>query len=149
MQHNLSNRKLPLTSLDRTLNAAMALADNTHVIGKQATGSPRDAMAALDSSRSIDPTSPAWESIGQMLNMLYELLQSYQTYIPAADGGDLEFWLRNTGTELTPFLQSLFDELLTGMVEGLKAAEKAWADYAAATLQGDRAGGVRGTDQRD
>lgn len=146
-QHNLSNRKLPLTSLDRTLNAAMALADNMHIIGKQATSSPREAMSALDSSNAIDPTSPVWEGIGAMLDTLYRLLQSYQTYVPAADGSDLELWLRNTQGELTPFLQNLFDDLLVGMVAGLKAAEKAWGDYAAAALQGNRAGALEALTQ--
>jgi hypothetical protein len=137
-QYDLSNRKLPLTSLDRALNAAMALADNMHVIGKQATGSPRDAMSALDSSSAIDPTSPVWEGVGAMLDTLYRLLQSYQTYVPVADGSDFEGWLRSTQGELSPFLQNLFDDLLVNMVGGLKTAEKAWADYANATLQGNR-----------
>lgn len=142
VQHNLSNRRLPLTSLDRALNAAMALADNMHVIGKQATGSPRDAMAALDNSRAIDPINPAWEAIGQMLDTLYQMLQSYQTYVPSADGSDLEPWFKTTQSQLQPFLQSLFDELLAEMVEGVKSAEKAWGSYASAALQGSREGAI-------
>ena len=80
----------------------MALADNMHVIGKQATGSPRDATNALDSSRAIDPTNPVWDAIGRMLDGLYELLGSYQTYVPAADGSDLEGWLKATRRDLGP-----------------------------------------------
>ena len=45
VQQRLSNRRLPLSSLDRATNAAMALADNMHVIGKQAAASPRDAWS--------------------------------------------------------------------------------------------------------
>jgi hypothetical protein len=142
VQHNLSNRKLPLSSLDRALNAAMALADNMHVIGKQATGSPRDAMAALDSSRAIDPTNPAWEAVGQMLDTLYQLLQSYQTFVPSADGSDLQEWFTTTQNQMTPFLQSLFDELLIKMVDGVKDADKAWNEYSSVVLQGSREGAV-------
>jgi hypothetical protein len=142
VQHNLSNHRLPLSSLDRALNAAMALADNMHVIGKQATGSPRDAMAALDSSRAIDPTNPAWEAVGQMLDTLYQLLQSYQTYVPSADGSDLEDWFKTTQSQMQPFLQSLFDELLIKMVDGVREAEKAWGDYAHVVLQGSREGAI-------
>ncbi|MBC8100710.1 MAG: hypothetical protein H7Y11_14815, partial [Armatimonadetes bacterium] len=138
VQHNLSNRKLPLSSLDRAANAAMALADNMHVVGKQATSSPRDALGALDSSRAIDPTSDAWDGIGAMLDLLYKLLGSYQTYVPAADGSDLELWFKTTQAELAPFLGNLFDELLSEIVTGLKTADQAWGDYAAAALQGDR-----------
>src|SRR5690606_12391417 len=79
-RHNLPDRKLPISSLERSMNAAMALADNMHVIGRQATASPRDALHALDSSRAIDPTSAAWDTVGRMLDGLYELLGSYQTY---------------------------------------------------------------------
>lgn len=139
VQHNLSNRKLPLSSLDRALNAAMALADNMHVIGKQATASPRDALGALDNSRAIDPTSPAWDAVAHLLNDLYRLLGSYQTYVPAADGADLENWLRATQNELQPFMRALFDEMLTEMSGGLSAASRNWEEYAAAVIQGDRA----------
>lgn len=139
IQHSLSNRKLPLSSLDRALNAAMALADNMHVIGKQATASPRDALGALDSSRTIDPTSPAWDSVARLLNDLYRLLGSYQTYVPAADGADLENWLRTTQNELQPFMRALFDEMLSEMSQGLSAASRSWEEYADAVIQGDRA----------
>lgn len=142
IQHSLSNRKLPLSSLDRALNAAMELADNMHVIGKQATSSPRDAMAALDNSRAINPTNPVWDLVSMMLNNLYELLQSYQTYVPSADGSDLKPWLQATQQELTPFVDRLFDEMLVGMVEGLNIAEQAWQDYGDTTIQGNRIGAV-------
>ncbi|MBC7814899.1 MAG: hypothetical protein H7175_27325, partial [Burkholderiales bacterium] len=140
--HNLPDRRLPVSSLDRALDAAMALADNMHVIGKQATSSPRDALEALDHSRAIDPTNPAWDLVGRLLNGLYELLQSYQTYVPAADGTDLENWLRASQRDLSPFVERLFDELLVGMVEGLNAAAQAWATYADASVQGDRYGAI-------
>lgn len=138
VQHNLSNRKLPLNSLDRALNAAMALADNMHVIGKQSTGSPRDATAALDSSRGIDPTSPVWDRLGMFLNNLYALLQSYQTFVPVADGSDLEAWLSDARRELEPYRSALFDEMLDSMARGLEVALKSWKDYADHAVQGDR-----------
>lgn len=141
-QNALPNRKLPLNSLDRALIAAMNMADNMHVIGKQAARSPRDAMVALDSSRAIDPTNPLWDNIGRMLNGLYELLQGYQTYVPSADGSDLDTWLVDAYNDLTPFSERLFDDLLDGMVEGLAVARDAWRDYAAAAIQGGRAEAV-------
>jgi hypothetical protein len=140
--HNLPDRKLPLSTLERALNAAMALADNMHVIGKQATGSPRDALHALDTSRSIDPTSGVWDTVGRMLDGLYELLGSYQTYVPSADGSDLESWFINSRQDLAPFTERLFDEMLTGMVEGLDIASYSWTAYAENTIQGDRIGAI-------
>ncbi len=142
-RYNLPNRKLPLSSLDRALNAAMALADNMHVIGKQAASSPRDALGALDSSRAIDPVNnPLWDVIARMLDGLYELLQSYQVYIPTADGTDVEGWLAGARADLTPFIERLFDEILVGMVDGLKIAGSAWTEYAAAIVQGNRIGAI-------
>jgi len=38
-----------------------------------------------------------------MLDGLYELLGSYQTYVPSADGSDLEAWLTSTRNDLLPF----------------------------------------------
>lgn len=139
VQHNLNNRKLPISSLERALNAVMALADNMHVIGRQATGSPRDAMGALDNSRGIDPTNPVWDSIAMFLNNLYNVLQSYQTYVPVADGSDLEEWLVSAHQTLSPYAGGLFDELLNAMTEGLNTAAVRWKDYAAAAIRGDRA----------
>jgi hypothetical protein len=138
----LPDRTLPLSSLERALNAAMALADNMHVVGRQATGSPHDALHALDSSQAIDPTSPAWEAVSRMLDGLYELLGSYQTYVPAADGSDLEGWLVSTRQDLLPFQERLFDEMLVGMIDGLDIASRSWAAYGEATLQGDRIGAI-------
>lgn len=143
VQLHLSNRRLPLSALDRAMNAAMALADNMHVIGKQATSSPRDATVALDGSRAIDPVNPLWGEISRLLNRLYELLQSYQTYVPAADGSDLEAWLMGAHSELSPYLDRLFDEMLQGMVEGLHDARRLWSQYAVRAIQGNRIEAVR------
>lgn len=137
-----SDRKLPFSSLERAMNAAMALADNMHVIGRQATASPRDALHALDGSRAIDPTNPAWDAVGRMLDGLYELLGSYQTYVPAADGSDLEGWLETSRRDLLPFQERLFDEMLLGMTSGLDVAAQNWALYGDATIQGDRIGAI-------
>jgi hypothetical protein len=141
-RHNLPDRKLPISSLERSMNAAMALADNMHVIGRQATASPRDALHALDSSRAIDPTSAAWDTVGRMLDGLYELLGSYQTYVPAADGSDLEGWFKASKDDLAPFTERLFDEMLVGMVGGLEIAARAWDTFADSTIQGDRIGAI-------
>lgn len=138
IQHNLPNRKLPLSALVRATNAAMALADNMHVIGKQATSSPRDALAALDSSRQIAPSTPAWDGVAHLLDSLYERLGRYQTFVPAADGSDLESWLSAAAQELRPFTEKLFDEMLMGMVRGLDTAMRAWATYAESIVQGNR-----------
>jgi hypothetical protein len=142
IRHNLPDRKLPMSALERALNAAMALADNMHVIGRQATGSPRDALHALDSSRAIDPTSTVWDTIGRMLDGLYELLGSYQTYVPSADGSDLEGWLVSSRRDLEPFTGRLFDEMLVGMIEGLDIASFSWTAFAENTIQGDRIGAI-------
>lgn len=138
VQHNLSLRKLPLNSLERALNAAMALADNMHVIGKQAASSPRDATVALDTSRTIDPANPLWNAIAGFLNKLYELLQSYQVYVPAADGTDLSGWLVGSRNGLAPFVANLFDEMLVGMSNGLEIAAGAWSGYSEAVVLGNR-----------
>ncbi len=141
-QHQLSNRKLPLSALERATNAAMALADNMHVIGKQATSSPRDATSALEHSRAIDPLNRSWDAIQRVLNALYELLGGYQTYVPAADGSDLESWLKAAQSDLEPFVERLFDEMLVGMVLGLKIAAESWDSYAEMTVEGNRVGAV-------
>lgn len=136
--YKLPNRKLPLSSLERALNATMALADNMHVIGKQAASSTRDALAALDSSRNIDPHHPVWERIADLLNRLYQRLSAYQIYVPAADGSDLEGWLQGAPNDLKEFVDRLFDEMLVGMVGDFQTAEKAWSAYTAALIQGNR-----------
>ncbi|MEP7290946.1 MAG: hypothetical protein ABI835_04140 [Chloroflexota bacterium] len=141
-QYQLSNRRLPLSALERATNAAMALADNMHVIGKQATSSPRDTTSALDHSRAIDPLNRAWDAIQRLLNNLYEMLGGYQTFVPAADGSDLEGWLKAAQSDLEPFVERLFDELLVGMVLGLKIAADSWANFADMTVHGNRVGAV-------
>jgi serine/threonine protein kinase len=141
-QHNLPDRRLPVSALERAGNAAMALADNMHVIGRQATASPRDALNALDNSRTIDPTNTAWDGVERMLRGLYELLQSYQVYVPAADGSDLADWLENTKRDLLPFRDRLFDNMLLKMISGLDVAAKSWAAYAETTIQGNRGGSI-------
>ncbi len=138
VQERLPNRRLPLNALDRATNAAMALADNMHVIGKQATSSPRDALVALDASRAIDPTAPLWEQLSVWLNRLYELLQSYQTYVPAADGSDLTDWLLQAENSLQGYKDHLFDDMLGTMVTGLQDARENWQDYAQAAIVGNR-----------
>jgi hypothetical protein len=138
VQHNVSERKLPLAAQERALNATMALADNMHVIGKQATTSPRDALQALDGSRVIDPMNASWDLIALLLDGLYELLGTYQTYVPSADGSDLEAWLVSSRQDLQPFAERLFDEMLVGMIEGLEIASQSWASYANDTIQGNR-----------
>ncbi len=141
-QYALPDERLPTTALDRALNAAMALADQMHVIGRQATSSPRDALHALDASRTIDPTSPAWDAVARLLDALYELLGTYQTYVPTADGSDLEEWLKASRQDLLPFTERLFDDMLAGMIAGLEGASRAWAAYAEHTIQGSRIGAI-------
>ena len=139
LQHEFSERRLPLNALTRALNAAMALADNMHVIGKQAANNPRDALTALDASRAIDPPNPVWDTIEDFLSLLYEILQNSQTYVPAADGSDLEKWLMAKHEELTPFASQLFDKMLSEMLEGISTAQSAWQRYRDVIVAGDRA----------
>jgi len=145
--HNLAEHRLPLSALERALNAAMALADNMHVIGRQAAASPRDALAALDASRAIDPTSLSWDAVAGLLDRLYATLGAYQTYVPAADGSDLEAWLHSARATLLPFTERLFDEMLVGMAEGLEIAAHAWGSYANVTVQGSRLGALNALTQ--
>ena len=133
-------RRLPLSSLERARNAAMALADNMHIVGKQAASTPREAMAALDNSRDIDPTNDTWAIVAELLNDLYRILESCQTYIPVADGSDLSTWLKRTHSQLVPFTERLFDEMLAGMVQGLTSASEQWDAYDSLTLGGNRVG---------
>ncbi|MEL6148760.1 MAG: hypothetical protein AAFR56_03985 [Chloroflexota bacterium] len=133
-------RRLPLSSLERARNAAMMMADNMHVIGKQAARTPREALAALDSSREIDPTNPAWDAVADLLNSLYRLLESYQTYVPVADASDLEIWLRRSQDQLRPFTERLFDDMLNGMLQGLETAAEQWATYDNLALSGNQVG---------
>jgi serine/threonine protein kinase len=134
----LPENRLPLSSLDRSLNAAMALADNTHVIGKQATADPRDAMNALDLSRAIDPPNPVWDELENFLDGLYDYQHTAHDYIPAADGTDLDDWLKRMVAALTPFTQRLFDDSLTTSVKNLDKARSAWQTYRDVIIQGDK-----------
>jgi tetratricopeptide (TPR) repeat protein len=137
-QHQLSTRQVPLNAIERALNAAMALADGMHVIGKQAVSSPRDALNALDSSRMIDPSSMIWGDLEELLDRLYDRLQNCQTYIPAADGGDLQEWLESTRDRLRPFQERLFDEALATSLRSVDSATRAWQTYQETVLQGNR-----------
>lgn len=143
IQHEFSERRLPLNALTRALNAAMSLADNMHVIGKQAAESPRDALSALDASRAVDPANPIWNQIEDFLSHLYELLQSSQTYVPSADGSDLAEWLSNKLNNLIPLSEQLFDEMLSDMIEGIQAADNSWKRYRAVVLLGDKSTAVK------
>lgn len=143
IQHEFSERRLPLNVLTRALNAAMALADNMHVIGKQAAASPRDALGALDSSRTIDPANPVWDKIEDFLSHLYEILQTSQTYVPSADGSDLAEWLSTKLAELVPFSDQLFDELLSEMIKGVQFSDDAWRRYREVVISGDKTAAVK------
>jgi len=143
LQHEFSERRLPLNALTRALNAAMALADNMHIIGKQAAASPRDALSSLDSSREIDPANPVWNQIEDFLSHLYEILQTSQTYVPSADGSDLAEWLSGRQTELLPFSEKLFDEMLSGMMDGIRVADTAWKRYRDVIISGDKTTAVK------
>ncbi|MCY3864337.1 MAG: hypothetical protein OXG68_02755, partial [Chloroflexi bacterium] len=138
LQHEFSEGRLPLNALTRALNAAMALADNMHVVGKAAANNPRDALSSLDASRAIDPANPAWDKIEDFLSLLYEILQNSQTFVPAADGSDLERWLTATRDELEPFASQLFDEMLTEMLAGISTAQVAWKRYREVIVAGDK-----------
>ena len=138
LQHEFSERRLPLNALTRALNAAMALADNMHVIGKQAANNPRDALTALDASRAIDPPNPVWDQIEDSLSHLYEILQTSQTFVPAVDGSDLSKWLQEKHDELAPFSQDLFDNMLSEMLENIQAAQVAWQGYQDVIVAGNK-----------
>lgn len=144
---SLNNTQLPLSALDRATNAAMALADNMHVVGRQAVTSPSDAREALQLSRAIDPTNPAWDALEDLLGGLYRRLQTYQTYTPMPDGADIEQWLVDTQAELLPYEQTIFDDTLSSMIAGLDAAQEAWATFASSSITGDRAEAVQALSQ--
>jgi serine/threonine protein kinase len=143
LQHEFSERRLPLNVLTRALNAAMALADNMHVIGKQAAASPRDALGALDASRAIDPANPVWDQMEDFLSHLYEILQSSQTYVPSADGSDLAEWLSTKLEELVPFSDQLFDEMLSEMIQAIQFSDDSWRRYREVVISGDKTGAVK------
>ena len=147
LQHEFSEQHLPLDALTRALNAAMALADNIHVIGKQAASSPRDALTALDASRAINPPNAIWDQIEDFLSHLYEILQTSQTYVPAVDGSDLEHWLKAKQDELLPFSEQLFDEMLRDMLEGLQTAEQAWRRYREVVVAGSKTDAIQSLEE--
>ena len=138
-EREYSERRLPLNAMTRALNAAAALAENMDIIGKQAANNPRDALSALDASRAIDPANPVWDKLEDFLSLLYEVLQTSQTYVPAADGSDLEMWLQAKRSDLLPFAGQLLDDKLTAMIEGIEAAQGAWQRYRDVIVAGDRA----------
>jgi serine/threonine protein kinase len=146
-QSDLSNRQLPLNALDRALNAAMALADSMHVIGKQATSSTPATLQALETARAVDPTNAVWDDVDYLLKRLYERLQACQTYVPTADGSDVSAWLKATQAELSPFVARLFDELLAQMVKGLSVADSAWDAYRDAVIASHKEAAVNALTQ--
>lgn len=147
VKNSLTDAQLPLGALDRATNAAMALADCMHVVGRQAVTSPADARDAVQSSRAIDPTNPAWDAIEHLLAGLYQRLQTYQTYTPTPDGADIDGWLTQTQAELEPYRQVLFDDTLDSMVAGIKLAQSKWKDFAAASIVGNRGEAVNALTQ--
>ncbi len=138
-QHDIDAARLPLPALTRALKAARALAENMEAIGKQAASNPRAALTAIDASRAIDPRNPLWEEIEDFLSLLYEILQNSQSYLPAADGSDLESWLQAKHAELMPFAKQLFDEKLDEMLAGLQRALAAWQRYREVIIAGNKA----------
>ncbi len=137
-QGEYSERRLPMKALARALQAARMLAENMEVIGQQAANNPRDALTALDASRDIDPANPAWDKVEDFLSLLYEILQNSQSYVPAADGSDLEGWLKAKHAELLPFAAQLFDQQLSEMIDGIERAQAAWQHYRDVVVAGDR-----------
>lgn len=147
VKSSLSDSVLPLSALDRATNAAMALADNMHVVGRQAVTSPAEAREALQLSRVIDPTNPAWNALEELLGGLYRRLQAYQTYTPAPDGADIADWLKAAQNELIPYEETIFDDTLSSMIAGLDAAQQAWQHFAVSSITGDRAEAVQALTQ--
>lgn len=133
----LPARKLPMNAITRALNAAMAITDNIHIVGRTATDRS-DAAAALEAAREIAPGMPVWDGIKGLLDSLYAQIDTYQRYVPAADGSDVAGWLTASAQELTPYTERLFDETLVSMVFGLNAASRSWAAYAEAVVMGAR-----------
>lgn len=145
-QNGFSDEKLPLESLYRAQEATRILSDNLIGISQQATTSPREALMALDVNKTIDPTSPIWGWVGELLNTLYQRIQAYQSFIPSADGGDIEAWLTNSRKDLTPFIERLSDPNLKTMAENFKRASASWGEYGKFALQGNREGALGALD---
>ena len=134
----LSDRRLPLSSLERARYAAMNLADNMHIIGKQAISNPPSVLAAIETSRLIDPFPPVWDNLQHMLNSLYKHLQNYQVYVPMADASDLEGWLERSLQQLHPYSERVFDDLLNTMINGLVLSGKQWKLFEVSVTLGNR-----------
>ena len=130
---------LPVNALGRALQAARSLSENMQVISQQAASDPREALTALDASRAIDPANPVWDKLEDFLGLLYEILQDSQNYVPAADGSDLESWLKAKQEELLPFAAQLSDQKLNDMIDGLGQAQAGWQRYRDVIVSGDRA----------
>jgi serine/threonine protein kinase len=145
-QTGFSENKLPRGSLERAQEATHILLDNLQIITQQATTSPREALMALDVNKTIDPTSPVWEWVGNLLNALYQRMEAYQSFIPSADGADIEAWLTNSRKDLIPFIERLSDPALKTMAEGFKSASTLWGEYGRCALQGNREGAVMALD---
>lgn len=134
----LSDRRLPLSSLDRARYAAMNLTDNMHIIGKEAISRPPVALAALEANRLMDPFPPVWNALYDMLSNLYKHLQSYQVYVPMADASDLEMWLDRSLLQLQPYSERVFDELLAKMINGLVRSRRQWKLFEVSVTLGNR-----------
>ncbi len=135
----LSERRLPLLTLTRALDAARALEDKVRVIAACAASDPRQALSALGGCRAIDPPNPAWDQLEDFLSLLYEILQDSQQFVPAADGTNLDAWLMDKRVELQPFADQLYDTQLANILAGLDNAQAAWAHYRQVVVAGDRA----------
>lgn len=146
-RNGFSDDKLPLQSLHRAQEATHILADNLSIISHQATTSPREALMALDVNKTIDPISPVWGWVGELLNALYQQVQAYQSFIPSADGSDIDAWLTNSRKDLIPFIERLSDPNLKMMAENFKRASTAWGEYGKYALQGNRDGAVGALDE--
>ncbi len=138
----LDESNLPIGALDRTTNAAMALADSMHVVGRQVVTSPSEARDALQIARAIDPINPAWAAADSLMTGLYQRLQVYQTFTPQPDGSDIDGWLQGAQAELQPYAASFFDDVLDNIVAGLGVAQRAWREFAATSVLGNRAGAL-------
>lgn len=138
----LDETQLPIGALDRTTNAAMALADSMHVVGRQVVTSPSEARDALQIARAIDPINPAWGTVDTLMTGLYQRLQIYQGFTPQPDGSDIDGWLQGAQAELQPYAAAFFDDVLDNMVAGLGVAQRAWRDFASTSVLGNRAGAL-------
>lgn len=138
----LDESQLPMGALDRATNAAMALADSMHVIGRQVVTSPSEARDALQIARAIDPINPVWAVVDDLMTGLYQRLQVYQNFTPQPDASDIDGWLQGTRAELQPYAAAFFDDVLDNIVAGLAVAQRNWREFAATSVLGNRAGAL-------